>query len=391
MLCNLLRLNNTKKMKYINIQTRAAYLVLLLMIANDIHPHPGPNIEDTCLRCHKTENNKDLAAASCDTCKGWCHLNCTEQRTEPNHILSNRFEWLCPNPTCQPNHHVGINSTVQPTTNRFDTLNSIKSADVQRKTKCRKKSKIRGKDENLLKHLPKISADDYQGNDTHKLVKNYKSKTVKCKIIDKENNARNHLTKISAKDYQGKDICKACNKIITKSQKAISCDACERWTHHKCSDMSMKKYKEHANEIFTWICNTCREAEIPITNKIDLKKLKPEELPISNSELLQSTDPDSLLILHYNCRSWANKETEVHNICRELNPSILCLTETWLDESTNQSSYVPDGYNIMRHDRSESFKQKYGKCDGGGIAIIYKEELRIQISTFMKNLKKPYG
>ena len=136
MVCNLLRLRNLKKRMNIKIRTRAAYLVLLLIIAGDIHPHPGPNKEDSCLRCHQAES-KDQEAVNCETCKGWCHLNCTETSKETTQILHKSFEWLCPNPTCQPNHHVGIQGTVQPTTNKFESLNISQAEAVTKRSKCK--------------------------------------------------------------------------------------------------------------------------------------------------------------------------------------------------------------------------------------------------------------
>ena len=184
------------------------------------------------------------------------------------------------------------------------------------------------------------------------------------------------LTKIIPENYIGKDRCKACHKTIRKGAKAISCDQCLRWTHLDCSDMSQKTYYTNANKEFPWICNSCRSSEILITEKIDLKKLKPEQLPYTNAELTKTSN--ELLILHYNCRSMRNKAEEIYNICIELQPSILCLTETWLDQSTKQLSYIPEGYNIIRLDRTEKYKQHYGKNDGGGIAIIYKDELKIR-------------
>ena len=40
--------------------------------------------------------------------------------------------------------------------------------------------------------------------------------------------------------------------------------------------------------------------------------------------------------------------------------------------------HIPDGYKMIRRDRSDKFKQKYGKSNGGGIAVLYKKELTVQ-------------
>ena len=36
------------------------------------------------------------------------------------------------------------------------------------------------------------------------------------------------------------------------------------------------------------------------------------------------------------------------------------------------------GYKFIRKDRSEQYKQKYGKTNGGGILVIYKEHLTVR-------------
>ena len=113
-----------------------------------------------------------------------------------------------------------------------------------------------------------------------------------------------------------------------------------------------------------------------IEEKADLTRLTPEQLPIANSALNLTED---FLILHYNCRSMKNKMEEISNICYKLQPAILCLTETWLDASSQPRAYVPEGYNIIRQDREDQFKQKYGKRDGGGIAVLYKDDLKVRL------------
>ena len=151
--------------------------------------------------------------------------------------------------------------------------------------------------------------------------------------------------------------------------------------------MTPKIYNFNQHKEFFWICNTCRKPEEMTEEKADLTKLKPEQLPTTNSEFIQNVAKD-FLILHYNCRSMRNKLEEIQNICNKLQPSILCLTETWLDATSLQTAYVPDGYKIIRQDRTDQFKQKYGKTDGGGIALIYKEDLKIKPLGIIKDTEE---
>ena len=74
-----------------------------------------------------------------------------------------------------------------------------------------------------------------------------------------------------------------------------------------------------------------------------------------------------------------NKVDELKHICYTLNPTIVCLTETWMDYTVPANYVVPEGYRIIRKDRSDNFKQKYGKANGGGIAILYKSDIKVQM------------
>ena len=369
---NLLSISNllilSTKKKHIKISSRAAYLVIILLTAGDIQPHPGP-YNQRCLVCKQPENNSQTH--DCDTCRGWCHISCNNQINNPVNLMKSSYQWHCPNPKCLPNHHGPLESTLQQTPNRYSPLNlanSNKQRTYRRKIKTNQpkmqKSKIRDDTENLLRHPPKIKSEDY--------LKRKNKKEKKIEVI-KEDNLWNVLPKISAKDYEGKESCKACHRPIT-NKRAISCDSCCQWTHLKCSDMSVKVYNTNKNKEFPWTCNTCREPEH--MEYTDIKKLKPEELPASNEEITVSDA--ELLILHYNCRSLINKSDEVERICIQLKPDVLCLTETWLDSSTPQTAYIPEGYRIIRNDRSDEFKQRYGKTSGGGTSILYKKHLKIK-------------
>ena len=108
-------------------------------------------------------------------------------------------------------------------------------------------------------------------------------------------------------------------------------------------------------------------------------------MPETNETVIKQSSKN-FFILHYNCRSLHSKVEEFHNICNKLNPSIVCITETWLDNSHGPQAYVSEGYAVIRQDRSSSFKQKYKKNNGGGVAIFHKKELKVRI---LKNIIEP--
>ena len=88
---------------------------------------------------------------------------------------------------------------------------------------------------------------------------------------------------------------------------------------------------------------------------------------------------NELLIIHLNCRSIVRKEEELQNIIEMLDPDIICLSETWLDISVPSNSHIPENYKMIRKDRTENFQQKYKKKNGGGVAILYKSKLNLNI------------
>ena len=321
---------------------------MLLLLSGDIHPNPGPYHPTSCLNCNNTTANRIIV--TCDTCTGNCHLNCNDE-SKAKSIREGSFEWLCPNPTCKPNHHHGARQTIE---QKSDTTKNKYYVLVQESTKKITK-------EDILQMKQKLNR---KNKSFSKNNKKYKTKTRLNDIHLSE------LTQISPEDYIGKDKCKICNKSIGKAERAISCDICDRWSHLKCSDMSTKSYKSHGRTEFPWSCTHCR---------------KPEEMP-ETCETIKTKFNKSFLILHYNSRSLHNKEEEIHHICNELQPAILCITETWLDGSDGPQAYTPNGYSMIRQDRTTEFKQKYMKNNGGGVAILYKKELKIQK---LKNLSLP--
>ena len=192
----------------------------------------------------------------------------------------------------------------------------------------------------------------------------------------------NELPKISSKDFIGKDLCRHCHKEVKIKQQAILCDSCERWTHRTCSDMNVQLYnKQKRRNYFQWNCNKCRIDEKVINDKVDTTKLKEVDIPDTYDAIQKSNK--ELLILHMNCRSINNKQEEVETIIQNLNPDILCLTETWMDGSMPLQSNTPDGYSMIRKDRTEGFKQKYGRNKGGGVAIMYKNHIKVEKKSYL--------
>lgn len=215
--------------------------------------------------------------------------------------------------------------------------------------------------------VEKLSPKKFQNNITHS-----------NRIGEQEDlNFLQELPTISSKDYIGVDMCRSCYKEVKEKQPAVLCDQCETWIHLRCSDMTRKIYNIHKTEItFNWICNICRSDEEEIHERINENTLKGNQIPETFDAI--QTRKNELLIIHLNARSIVNKSDDFHQYCQTLKPDIICVTETWFDDSVPKQSYAPPGYKVIRKDRCEDFKQMHGKNKGGGIAVYYKQEIKVE-------------
>ena len=318
--------------------------LLLIILSNDVNLNPGPKTpiitkDNMCTKCCRKIKPDESNVVKCQTCLHPYHLKCTS--------INENCVWVCISKNCQPNY---IN------------MNEI-SIEINKNS-----FSLQGYDELVLQMpntVPKIprplSTEDEEN----------------VRLLFKE------LPKISHTDYQGKDLCRKCFKEVRPHHQAISCDSCETWIHRICSDMSQAQYNRNKfRNWFPWICNVCRKDDTLIEEKIDPSSLKKTDQPSNLSEIKDSND---FKILNLNSRSILNKAEELLHILKEINPDIVCLTETWLDQSTPQNNFIPNGYSMIRKDRTEAFKQKYGRNRGGGVAVIHKENLKIEIKSHLTN------
>ena len=140
----------------------------------------------------------------------------------------------------------------------------------------------------------------------------------------------------------------------------------------------MNKRRKH----FKWICNVCRKPEeIPCNLTFNSSKCTPEELPESWEELAKQINKDEEIIIHLNARSAVEKGDDIEEICDKLKPALLYSTETWFDDSCPKGTAVPSGYSIIRKDRSEEYKQLYGKANGGGVAVLVRDGINLKKHT----------
>ena len=318
--------------------------LLLLILSNDVNPNPGPKAKvvrkpSSCKTCSMEIKSNEIPL-KCQSCSCFYHHNCAKVR--------DNCVWICTSKSCKPNYCQTDEIPITTKKNPF----------------CFQENTIYNNHHNVIATVPISSPPSEVEENTLILF--------------------NELPKITSSDYQGKDLCKGCFKEIRDHHQAISCDSCQNWIHRKCSDMSQATYKRNTyKKWFPWICNICRKDDKSVERKIDPSALNQADQPTKISQIKTSTD--EFTILNINCRSILNKAEELMHILKELKPDIVCLTETWLDKSTPENNFIPDGYHIIRKDRTDNFKQKYGRNKGGGIAILHKEHMKVETKNYLTN------
>ena len=321
--------NTSKSKKSLRLNHVAALIQLLLI--HDIHPNPGPvsNMIFTCNTCNKT----------------------TEIQVQRLCNIRQNFEWICPNKSCPPNHTDNFIPPVGPTPFLIEPESYEETNEDQTRATTNHK----------LDNPPLTPEEE----ENYQLIK--------------------VLPNISPTDYAGKDLCRRCYKSVKQNQRAILCDICLQWIHLKCSDVSIKTYNHYKTlNNFPWICNVCRIPEdFPHNQTFDYESCKTEDLPESWASLKKKLGKDEEIFLHFNARSAVNKSEEIQEICYTLKPALVLLSETWFDHSCPKGTSVPEGYSILRKDRSDRFKQIYGKTNGGGVSILVRKGLNVKIHGTM--------
>ena len=356
----------TRNLSYFSIQfmtkksifkanTKTNVIFLLIILSNDVNPNPGPKkVQDVspiikCFTC-KLQIEDENESLKCSTCYKFFHISCQTIQKLNRKKDHGSFEWVCPTKKCPPNYQqINIHHNIS-SQNRYSPLQ-----------------------ENETNH--------HESEINHSILKE-SSSTGNEKLLFTQSEVDNmlilqELPKIAPKDYEGKSLCRVCHKEVKDRDKGISCDQCDMWSHLKCSDVSSKVYKNlmFVHE-FKWTCIKCRSSEPEITEKVDVMKLDINSLPDDYENVKQQKN--ETLILNINCRSLINKREELENIIEQLMPTFICLTETWFDGSVSVNDYVPEGYKMIRHDRTDDYKQKYAKNNGGGVAILYRKDIKIQ-------------
>ncbi|KAK2555157.1 hypothetical protein P5673_023132 [Acropora cervicornis] len=162
-------------------------------------------------------------------------------------------------------------------------------------------------------------------------------------------------------------MCSVCKKTVAKTHRAINCDSFQKWCHIKCGGVTAQDYlRFQLEEEISWICPICTMPTVlqPCLGRVDAPTRASEVF----TDLKQITNTRGLKIAHININGLLNKMSEIKFLLQEMRFDILGLTESHLNNNTDNGQLSVGGYNLVRKDRT---------CDNswGGCVMYYKEGL----------------
>ena len=135
--------------------------------------------------------------------------------------------------------------------------------------------------------------------------------------------------------------------------------------------MSDQEYLRLQDSPDTWSCKRCLSEALPYHCSSNVPSPTRLSQP-PQSKPMQVPPPSShnLNILYTNCRSVLPKIDELRCLASQHSPHIICLCETWLDDTILDCELNIPSFSIVRRDRCRN---------GGGIAIYIHESITFKV------------
>ena len=171
--------------------------------------------------------------------------------------------------------------------------------------------------------------------------------------------------------------CGVCSAPVKSNQKGIFCDVCSSWLHARCIGLNNEEYLDLQSSEDSWSCQKCLNEALPFTDtSMCDTATTPSSSPSDANNSLAQFWPNhkSLTVLYTNCRSLSAKSDELKLSVSMHNPHLVCVCETWLDESIPDNEVTLPGYCLIRRDRDRH---------GGGVAMFIHDT--IPFSILMKH------
>ena len=190
---------------------------------------------------------------------------------------------------------------------------------------------------------------------------------VKCNSSYTSTNCSNSDT--STKPTRGRETCLHCDKGFNYRSKFITCNRCSQRVHSRCLGLAKDQSDILVNaQNQSFVCNYCNMEDLPFLCE-DYPEDDPEidqDLPTDSEDNFQCFSRKGLHFIHLNVRSLVHKLEQIKRIAELSKATVMCFTETWLDESVSDSEINIPGYNVVRNDRS---------THGGGVCMYIRTNI----------------
>ena len=127
-------------------------------------------------------------------------------------------------------------------------------------------------------------------------------------------------------------------------------DVCYSWLHVRCVGMSDSEYVILQSSEDSWACRGCLSDALPFPDTSNnsfinsLLTTSGESATDNRSSpmYISSSNQSQPTILYTNCRSLYHKMDKLRSLVSTYSPHLICLCETWLDESiADDELYIP--------------------------------------------------
>ena len=179
--------------------------------------------------------------------------------------------------------------------------------------------------------------------------------------------------------------CGECSAPVKSNQYGIQCDVCTNWLHTIYIGLSDDQYAELQQSTDPWSCRNCLRQALPFHNISTSDSIFNTSLSTtSSSDLLQPSlnlsatshkKYNDLALCHLNVQSLLTKRDEISDYLNHSSfPTVLGLSETWLDGSVSDSEVSINRYKLFRRDRRTNEEVLYlfmfqNHSDAGGDLI----------------------
>ena len=149
--------------------------------------------------------------------------------------------------------------------------------------------------------------------------------------------------------------CTVCGKSVASNQKALSCDACQEWSHANCAGVDDSLYRRLQSVAqFSWQCPSCLFGVLPTDEVCECGDFTLPQSPAGYSPLELALPVDILCdsfngiqIVNHNVQGHCSKMDELADWFRQCNGRdvVFCFSEIWI--KPNSPALEVPGFSML--------------------------------------------